>query len=224
MNKLNQSIVLKRNIFILGLITLFLSCSTTKKRGDLTNFGKLYHNTTSQYNGYFNATELMKESLLILEEGNEDNYDDLLNVYAFQSDNPEAVYSQLDKAIEKVSTVVTLHRQSKWVDDCYLLLGKAQFYKQDYESAEETFRFFQEEFNAYNAYPDKSLGKAKPTTKQEKKREQEIKRAEREEEKEVQKEEREEKIKKERKRKRQEKKERDFPKKILTKTIGVQRK
>ena len=209
MNKLNQSIVLKRNIFILGLITLFLSCSTTKKRGDLTNFGKLYHNTTSQYNGYFNATELMKESLLILEEGNEDNYDDLLNVYAFQSDNPEAVYSQLDKAIEKVSTVVTLHRQSKWVDDCYLLLGKAQFYKQDYESAEETFRFFQEEFNAYNAYPDKSLGKAKPTTKQEKKREQEIKRADREEEKEVQKEEREEQRKIQAEKKEADKKARD---------------
>ena len=209
MNKLNRNIVLKRNILIFMLIALFLSCSTTKKRGDLTTFGKLYHNTTSQYNGYFNATELVKESLLILEESNEDNYDDLLNVYAYQSDNPDVVYSQLDKAIEKVSTVVTLHRQSKWVDDCYLLLGKAQYFKQDYESAEETFRFFQEEFNAYNAYPDKSLGKTKPNTQEERKREREIKRIEKDEEKAVQKEEREEEKKIQQEKKEEERKLRD---------------
>ena len=48
------------------LLVVFLvtACTTQKKRGDLTKFQKFYQNTTSEYNGYFNANILYEESLL----------------------------------------------------------------------------------------------------------------------------------------------------------------
>ena len=110
--------------------------------------GKLWHNTTAHYNGYFNADEIMTASFQSLEDQHQDNYNKLLPMYEYiATDNHQAVVSELDEAIKKVSVVVNLHRQSNWTDDCYLLVGKAQFLKKDYESAEETLRFMMEEFS-----------------------------------------------------------------------------
>ncbi|GJM36617.1 MAG: hypothetical protein DHS20C18_56180 [Saprospiraceae bacterium] len=125
--------------------------------------GKLYHNTTSKYNGYFNANELLEASTLQLEAQHQDNYNKILEMYKYvAADNPQVVASDLDKAMEKVSVVVNLHRQSIWTDDCYLLLGKAQFLKQDYETAEETFRYMVDEFSpSAMAKKNKKLKKRK---------------------------------------------------------------
>ena len=54
------------------------------------------------------------------------------------------------------SVVVNLHREAVWTDDCYLLVGKAQYLKQDYESAEETLRYLTNEFS-----PEKMAEKEK---------------------------------------------------------------
>jgi hypothetical protein len=97
-------------LFALSTLILMVSgCVTTKKRGDVSKLKKFYHNVTSEYNGYFNANELMIESEKILRESNQDNYIKILDVidYAGVSD-PKIVYGQLDKAIEKVTTVAPL--------------------------------------------------------------------------------------------------------------------
>ena len=76
----------------------------------------------------------MTASFLTLEEQHEDNYNKLLPMYEYiATDNHEAVASDLDEAIKKVSVVVNLHRESNWTDDSYLIVGKAQFLKKDYE-------------------------------------------------------------------------------------------
>jgi len=130
------------------LVLVLASCVTQKRRGEVSTLGKLYHNITAKYNGYFNANELLEASLLSLEEQHQDNFKQVLPVYEYvAAANPDAVAPDLDKAIEKVSVVVNLHRVSHWTDDCYLLLGKAQYLKQDYESAEETFRYLVSEFS-----------------------------------------------------------------------------
>src|ERR1035438_5391188 len=36
---------------------------------------------------------------------------------------------------------------NKWIDDCYLLMGKAYFYKQDYSMARRTFEFIVKTYN-----------------------------------------------------------------------------
>lgn len=129
------------------LIVLFSACTTRKKQDDLSMMGKLYHNTTAKYNGYFNANELLQGSILQLEQQYQDNYTQVLPMYEYiAADNPQAVAPDLDQAIEKVTVVANLHRRSQWTDDCYLLLGKAQFLKKDYEGAEQTLRFMTEEF------------------------------------------------------------------------------
>lgn len=133
---------------IAGMVLLLGACTTQKRKGDLSLMGKLWHNTTAHYNGYFNADELMTASFQTLEDQYQDNYNKMLPMYEYiATDNHQAVVSDLDEAIKKVSVVVNLHRESNWTDDCYLLVGKAQFLKKDYESAEETLRFMMDEFS-----------------------------------------------------------------------------
>lgn len=142
---------MKKLTFLLAFIvfgTVF-SCKTTKSRTEeLSGIKKLYHNTTARYNGFFNADVLLNQSIATLEEAHQDNYNKVLPVYEYIDLEPnQTVNKDLDIAIEKVSIVATLHRQSDWTDDCYLLLGKAQYLKQDFESAEETFEYTVKEFS-----------------------------------------------------------------------------
>ena len=113
----------------------------------------------SHYNGYFNAKELMTESLLTLDEQHVDNYTQRLDMFPFlEVDNPSIVGEDMDIAIEKVAIVVKKHPYSNWVDDSYLLVGQAQLIKQDYESAEKTLRFM---VNEFRPRPKRSKSKAK---------------------------------------------------------------
>ena len=132
----------------MAILALMTDCTTQKSRADRSALAKFYDNTTAKYNGYFNARELLRASILELEQQNEDNYNKILNLYKHvEVDNPQAVAGNLDEAIKKVSVVVSLHRESVWTDDCYLLLGQAQYLKQDYEGAEETFRYMLDEYS-----------------------------------------------------------------------------
>lgn len=142
-----------RYIFLLAFCALLGSCSTTKSKDEVKGFKKFYHNTTSKFNGYFNAEELMRESKLKLQEDHLDNYNEVLSVYDYVNvENPQSVSADLDRAIEKVSTVATIHDIGNYVDDCYVLIGKAQYMKQDYIGAEETLQYFEEMFDPKNPY------------------------------------------------------------------------
>lgn len=189
----------KRISFILlALIAIMISsCATKKRKDEVSGFKKFYHTFTSKYNGYFNANELMEESFATLEASRQDNYNQILPVYSYTDvENPKMVASQLDAAIEKVIRVATIHEVGDYVDDCYVLMGKAQYLKQDYETAQETFEYFQEEFNPANPYGS-NYKKKKKSAKQ-KKRERDIEKKNQKEEREKEREEREEKKKKER--------------------------
>ncbi len=136
----------KYTLFI--FILLFISaCATQKSRSDQSKVGQFYHNLTSKYNGYFNANELVQESIAQLNEQHIDNYNKLLPVYEYAAvENADGVKNNMDEAIKKVSVVVTLHEFSDWADDCYLLIGKANYIKKDYESAENALEFYMDEF------------------------------------------------------------------------------
>jgi len=154
--KYTKNLDLKKVLsFLIIVLTtaVFFSCSTTRKKKDVKGIKKLYHNTTARFNGYFNAEELMDKGMLSLKDMHVDNYNGLLEVYDYiVIDNPQSIKADMDKAIEKVSTVATIHDQSNFVDDCYLLIGKAQYLKQDYIAAEETFQYFEDVFDPKNPY------------------------------------------------------------------------
>jgi tetratricopeptide (TPR) repeat protein len=124
------------------------ACATQKSREKPSAFNRFYHNTTAYYNGFFNANVIYEESKMALAQASKDNYVNVLSVYDYvNADSPEAIASEADRAIEKLSVVVALHRQSVWTDDSYLLVGKLQSLKRDFESAEETMEYFREEFS-----------------------------------------------------------------------------
>ena len=135
-------------VFVFACIWIASGCTTQKVRGEYSGLKKVYHNTTQRYNGYFNATVLLEESRATLTQQHVDNYNKILPIFpASEADNPQAVAEPLDEAMKKVSVAVNLHRGANWTDDCYLLLGQAQYFKQDYETAEETFEFMEVEFS-----------------------------------------------------------------------------
>jgi len=148
----------------------------------------------------------MEESFATLETSRQDNYNQILPIYTYTDvDNPKMVASQLDLAIEKVIRVATIHELGEYLDDCYVLMGKAQYLKQDYETAQETFEFFQEEFNPTNPYGS-NYKKKKKSIKQ-RKRDRDIEKENQKELKKKEKEEKEEQREKDRKQKEKLKKE-----------------
>lgn len=137
-----------KNTFLIILALGFLSgCVTKKSRDDQSKVGQYYQNLTSRFNGWFNANELVNQSIVTLETQYQDNYNEILPIYKYAAvENADAVKADLDEAIKKVSVVVTLHKHSDWVDDCYLLIGKSLYLKKDYEASENAFEFYMDEF------------------------------------------------------------------------------
>ena len=178
-------------LYCLSLTLLLIvpnSCVTKKKKSETGAVGKFYHNTTSYYNGYWNANEIFKESIKSLRAANTDDYNKILEVEDYIAvDNPKMVKGEMDKIIEKVTTVAQLHEPSDWVDDCYVMMAKAQYLKQEYETTEETLEYFQEDFNPANPY-GRNYKSRKPTGKAAKKAKEEENKAKaeaREKEKEI---------------------------------------
>ena len=165
---------MKKGFYCLFIALLMSSCATQKSKSDQSGISRLYHNTTSRFNGYFNANEIMEETIALLNDQHQDNFNEILEIYPYRvAQNPESVASQLDEAIKKVSVVATLHDNSDWVDDCYLLIAKAEYLKQDYESAQGALEFFMDEFGIdgkrLNTKPSKKSSKSKKNNSEAKK-------------------------------------------------------
>ena len=156
---------------VLIILSLLSACTTQKSRSDMSALGELYHNTTAHYNGYFNAEELLAASIESLNEQHQDNYTKLLPMYEYVAvENPQSEAPNLDEATKKVTVVVNLHRYSKWADDCYLLVGKAQYLKQDYEAAEETLRYLIAEYSPEKMKEREKVSKQDKKVKKKKKK------------------------------------------------------
>ena len=86
-----------------------------------------------------------------------DDYTKVLRVYNYGTKSDAmALNVKMDRALQKTSICVQKHSMKfngkervKWIDDAYLVMAKAHFYKQDYIPAKRTFEFISTEFN-YN--------------------------------------------------------------------------
>ena len=147
----------KNNIFVtMGcLIGLLLLSGCSTKKNTLTR--RMYHNLNSHYNIYFNGEASLKEGDAQLRNTVKDDYSKVLRVYNYgtQQDGM-TMNSTMDRALEKTSICVQRHSMKfgsrervKWIDDAYLVMGKAHFYKHDYIPAKRTFDFVATEYN-YN--------------------------------------------------------------------------
>lgn len=146
----------KYRILVALLAMLMLSsCSTKKNKWNR----RVYHNMTSHYNVWWNGDQSVKEGEKSLTETVKDDYTSILPVFNYGTrENALALNSQMDRAIEKSSICVQRHSMYfggkeyvKWIDDAYLLMAKANFYKQEYIPARRTFDF------VANSYKDDDI-------------------------------------------------------------------
>ncbi|MBK8505639.1 MAG: hypothetical protein IPL46_27650 [Saprospiraceae bacterium] len=142
---------LKFYLFFFAVLSFHNSCVTQKKRDDVSKVGKMYHDITSKYNRNFNANVLIDETIAQMETSFQDDYSEILPIYPFvDKENPTQLAEPMDRAIEKVSIAISIHRPSHWTDDNYLIIGRAQYLKEDYESAENTFRYVVKHYDPNN--------------------------------------------------------------------------
>jgi tetratricopeptide (TPR) repeat protein len=128
---------------LLGIAFLLPSCSQEKR----TWTSLAWHNTLAHYNGYFLAREKMKEYEAEQLLAFKDNYNRVLEVFPFPPPGSgSSANSAMEEVIKKASIPVQRHKNSKWVDDSYLLIGKARFYKEDWENAIQTFKYINTKF------------------------------------------------------------------------------
>ncbi len=165
-------------IFLIALILFTGACSTKKNTG----VTRTYHNVTSYYNVYYNGKEAFKDGVKKINTNYKDNYSLILPLFKYSSNDAVRVaFGDMNRTIEKSSKCVRKHsitvkpkrkegaKQDKtskefyeqkefvhWIDDAYLLIGKAQFYKHDWYAGIETFSYIVREYSdkaiKYEAY------------------------------------------------------------------------
>ena len=126
------------HLYIVLVSLLLAACSVERKNP----ISKTYHNTTARYNGYF----LAKEKMNAIEQGLVDNmqydYNQVLPIYPrIDSATAKALSPELEDVIKKASFPIQYHKNSKWIDNCYILIGQANYYQLNFGEATRTFKY-----------------------------------------------------------------------------------
>jgi len=140
-----------------GMLFLGTTCSV-EKNSATTRF---YHGMTARYNIYFNGYESYKAGVLKVNEGYRDDYSEVLRVFEYSDPSaPSLCGADMERAIQKASKLISLKsitarpepgrngksapgetditdrkEYNEWVDDSYLLIAKARFYRQEFNEA-----------------------------------------------------------------------------------------
>lgn len=123
------------------LLIILLLFSAACKNSD-SWMGRQWHNTTAHFNVYFNAEQKWLETVQGLREGYKDDYRGFIELYNYgTAEGLKGNQGAMDEVVKKVSTMIDKHPRSKWVDDAYLLMGKAYFMKGDFTAAADLFEF-----------------------------------------------------------------------------------
>lgn len=150
---------------------IFTQCSTEKNRW----INRSFHNTTAKYNGYFNANELIKESRNTFKAAHQEDYNKILPIYVYANDEEsKTLYPAMDTAIKKCALVVKKHAMPekkvgehsntewcKWIDNNWMVIGQANFYKRDFVKALSMFEYVEEKYEHDISFFDARLWSAK---------------------------------------------------------------
>lgn len=126
------------NVLICFAIWLVAGCSSEKN----TLVSKTYHNITAHYNAYFYANERLNEVKQAIGDNFEPNYNRILEVFTpIDTSVVASNQDKLDDVVKKAATAIQFHKNSDWVDDSYVLIGKVKFLQGKYEEAIQTFKY-----------------------------------------------------------------------------------
>ena len=168
-----------KHLAIIGLSFMLTNCSV-EKNTDTTRF---YNSMTARYNIYFNGYESYKAGLARISDGYYDDYAEILKVFEYSDPATVPLCSNdMERAIQKASKLISLKsitakpeikakstitekerellerkEYNEWVDDSYLLIGKARFYKHEFTEAEALFNHSIAEANDPNIKSEASI-------------------------------------------------------------------
>lgn len=125
-------------ILFVAIIVGLKACSSEKN----TWTSKAYHNTTSHYNGYYYAREEIKKIEKTIWSSLTDDYNRILRLYPkLDTALAKSYDKETQETIKMASLAIQRHPNSKWVDDSYILVGKARLYSLDFGNAIQTLKF-----------------------------------------------------------------------------------
>lgn len=132
------------NPFILLFSSLLIyGCVANKD----TTIDRKFQNLTARYNYIYNSKVLLNEHNESLLQNYTDNYEKILPVYLDPEPQvnlvltPGVANKQLDEVITKGQTIINDKSFSNYIDDAYMLLGKANYLKGNYFIASEYFDY-----------------------------------------------------------------------------------
>lgn len=103
---------------------------------------KLYQNTVTHYNYYFNANNRLNEVVSQAKTVFRDDYSQLLPFYNYTLEVTAQNKVELDSIIYKCTAGILLHDlRNSWIDNMYLILAKAYFFRNDLDSAGLTLQY-----------------------------------------------------------------------------------
>lgn len=149
--------VFGRLFWVIPLVVFLLGACSNKKDGTAY---RLYHNMTGHYNGYFNANELVLKGAGTLAANHKEDYDKMLPIFIHGTEEEaKAIFPDLEKAIAKCEKVISKHtikdegaknkkrpEFNKWIDDNYMVVGQAYFYKKSFYKSADIFQYVNRKF------------------------------------------------------------------------------
>ncbi|MFN8416650.1 MAG: tetratricopeptide repeat protein [Cytophagaceae bacterium] len=121
-------------------LTLLLFARCSQESNSVIARG--YHNLTARDNAFFLARERMKEVEAKVYEQRSDDYNSILHPLAvYDTVKTKGLNSNTDDIIKKASMPIRKHKNSKYVDDSYMLVGRCRMYRGEFKLGLETFKF-----------------------------------------------------------------------------------
>ncbi len=150
---------------VLAFISLIQSCSTHKN----TWTRRTYHNVTARYNAYWNGNQAYMQGRQQIIDAHEDNFDQIIPVFRLADEvAAQSATPQMNRAIDKAAKVIREHSMefngieyNNWIDNSYLLMGKAHFYKQEYMLSMRFFNFVISKYHRKDLIYDAMTWRAK---------------------------------------------------------------
>ena len=150
--------------WLLSVLLMLAAACSTQKNTPKTRF---WHSFNAKYNTYYNGTLAYIDGSLEKENGNKDNYTEMIPLYTVGNKNSRQLgKGNFDRAIEKCQKAIKLHSIKKrpewnksrrktekdieWLSrkeynpflwKAWLLMGRSQFYQGSFDEAAATFNY-----------------------------------------------------------------------------------
>jgi tetratricopeptide (TPR) repeat protein len=108
---------------------------------------KFIQNTVTHYNWYFNANNRLNEVIERAKLAHKEDYSQLLPFYNY-SIAQTSEDKELDSVIIKSNAGILIHDlRNSWIDNLYMLMGKAYYFRNNLDSAYMTFQYINYAFS-----------------------------------------------------------------------------